>query len=373
MADFTEIIQEINTNLPDNNTQSITAAKLRTTLVDMIDAIDDVQEEFEGNIDNTLSNFVVDNLNSTDTAKALSANQGYNLAGTRDKLIVEGANETLIRQSRIPIQPGHKYKLTLSSTELTMNNISLGSGYSRLYVFASDGRTAESGTHTTTFVNVSVNSELNKEYEFTIPEDGEYTYRWLEIQSRFDAGQTLVYWIDDVTTIEEVEDKISPKIITISKKEIANNYEMVYSNKFPLCKYNSTNLGLFKNYAIGKNWETLLESGTNSNHRTYKIPVDSEKYVMVSCQFFGSSTSISDAPLACLVDENDIVVACITNNLGNGSYWTGNIIPKNAKYLIMPYWTISNYIQNIAFIPKNSYISQNEEKTYTTLGKCLYL
>ena len=36
MANINELIQEINTNLPDNNTQSITAQKLRDTLIDML-------------------------------------------------------------------------------------------------------------------------------------------------------------------------------------------------------------------------------------------------------------------------------------------------------------------------------------------------
>lgn len=87
MADFNEIIQEINTNLPDNNTQSITAAKLRTTLVDLTNAIDTQQDDFETTVNNTLgeyetqvenllTNICVDNLNSTETSKALSANQG---------------------------------------------------------------------------------------------------------------------------------------------------------------------------------------------------------------------------------------------------------------------------------------------------------
>ena len=47
MADFTDIIQEINTNLPDNNTQSITAAKLRETLIDLTDTIEEQQNDFE--------------------------------------------------------------------------------------------------------------------------------------------------------------------------------------------------------------------------------------------------------------------------------------------------------------------------------------
>lgn len=87
MADFTDIIQEINTNLPDNNTQAITAEKLRTTLIDLTTKIDDVQDDFETNlneeldsfrndVEDTLENIVVDSLVSTSTSEALSANQG---------------------------------------------------------------------------------------------------------------------------------------------------------------------------------------------------------------------------------------------------------------------------------------------------------
>lgn len=47
MSDFSNIIQEINTNLPDNTTQSITAKKLRDTLVDLTDTIEDQQDNFE--------------------------------------------------------------------------------------------------------------------------------------------------------------------------------------------------------------------------------------------------------------------------------------------------------------------------------------
>lgn len=74
MADFTEIIQEINTNLPDNNTQAITAEKLRTTLIDLTTAIQTNETAFENGL-------VVDSLTSTDTTKALSANQGNVLDG----------------------------------------------------------------------------------------------------------------------------------------------------------------------------------------------------------------------------------------------------------------------------------------------------
>lgn len=98
MADFTEIIQEINTNLPDNNTQAITATKLRTTMIDLTNAIETQQGNFEvsineevdglissatttindlvDEIDTALDGIIVDSLDSTSTIQALSANQG---------------------------------------------------------------------------------------------------------------------------------------------------------------------------------------------------------------------------------------------------------------------------------------------------------
>ena len=377
MADYTEIIQEINTNLPDNNNQSITAAKLRTTLTDMLGAIDDVQQEFEGDVENTLSTFVVNDLTSTDTDKALSANQGYELASVRDTFIIDGQDSALIRQARVPVQPGHTYKLTINNTDISIDNFSYGSGYSKLYVYTSTKRTYTEGGTTSTLINVLRDDVLKPEYEFTIPKraEGEDPFNWLEIQMRFDAGQEIQIYLEDVTALNELDDKINPQVITLSKSTVAE-YTLEYSNKFPVCKYSGSQgsdhtsdayVGLFKRYAIGKNWSTLLESGTNSGHRTYRIPVDPEKYVMCSVRMYGSSSSASSAPLACLVDENDIVVACITNNLGNGAYWTGNIIPKTAKYLIMPYWVSDTYLVNVAFIPKSNFVSQNEEAFYSSI------
>lgn len=67
MANFDNIIQEINTNLPDNNAQEITAKKLRDTLIDLTDAIDDNETALETTVGTTITNIVqqMDNLNSS--------------------------------------------------------------------------------------------------------------------------------------------------------------------------------------------------------------------------------------------------------------------------------------------------------------------
>lgn len=51
MGKFDDIIQEINDNLADNTTQAITAKKLRDTLVDFTNTVDEVQTEFEDGVD----------------------------------------------------------------------------------------------------------------------------------------------------------------------------------------------------------------------------------------------------------------------------------------------------------------------------------
>ena len=103
--DFSNVIANINYNLPDNNTQAITAAKMRTTLTYLLSNTSDaiytkdndriidslsssdtnralsanqgkVLNTSIGTIQTTLSGLVIDNLTSTYTDKALSANQG---------------------------------------------------------------------------------------------------------------------------------------------------------------------------------------------------------------------------------------------------------------------------------------------------------
>lgn len=55
MADFSNIIQEINTNLPDNTSQSITAAKLRTTLIDFVNQVEINEDSLETGKQDTLT------------------------------------------------------------------------------------------------------------------------------------------------------------------------------------------------------------------------------------------------------------------------------------------------------------------------------
>lgn len=85
MANFDNIIQEINTNLPDNNTQSITAAKLRTTLIDLTEQIDTVQDDFETEINEAIA----------DIDPKFETNQNINDVSIVNNLITGGADNVL--------------------------------------------------------------------------------------------------------------------------------------------------------------------------------------------------------------------------------------------------------------------------------------
>lgn len=123
MSDFSNIITEINTNLPDNNTQAITAKKLRDTLIDLTNTIETQQDDFEAiiatgqtafenSVNNTLNSMVVDNLTSTATDKALSANQGKVL------------NEKIIDLT----QDVNKYDISLKGNGATNVGLSASAG-----------------------------------------------------------------------------------------------------------------------------------------------------------------------------------------------------------------------------------------------------
>lgn len=52
MSEFTSIIQEIHANIADNNTQSITAKKMRDTLIDLVNTTDSVVQDIDTNLTN---------------------------------------------------------------------------------------------------------------------------------------------------------------------------------------------------------------------------------------------------------------------------------------------------------------------------------
>ena len=78
MANFDNIIQEINTNLPDNNTQAITAEKLRTTLIDLTNQIDNNEDNIESTLQGKQDTLTFDSTPTKDSTNPVTSSGTYN-------------------------------------------------------------------------------------------------------------------------------------------------------------------------------------------------------------------------------------------------------------------------------------------------------
>lgn len=206
MADFTEIIQEINTNIPDNNTQSITAAKLRTTLIDLTNTIDNQQDSFETTINNTLDNFVVDSLVSDDTDKSLSAKQGQELKNRAFTLPFVGNGNTSVSY-KIYCYAGHKYRIYPSRTDVDFSGITYTSStYVLLGIYNYD----ENGDNAETLYSRGCNnktSPYDTYYDVTATQNG-----YIGIIMRATVGEEVTFIVTDITESTEIYQYIDTNI-----------------------------------------------------------------------------------------------------------------------------------------------------------------
>ena len=249
MANFDNIIQEINTNLPDNNTQSITAAKLRTTLIDLTNQIDTVQDDFENNINDIISGYtevtVIDNLNSTDTDAALSAKQG-NVLNEKINTI----NDTLYDTTQTavdlsgkqtgfynlaPVIGTSKRPASLTSGSFYTTNIACQAGETYIASSRNGGASMtqiliwDSNDYLVGYYNRG-DSTNHYDFQFTIPQNGvllsfcgssssSYRYELLKvtsqnlIESLSDSVDTLS---DDFDTLSDSVDTLSGSVDTLS-------------------------------------------------------------------------------------------------------------------------------------------------------------
>lgn len=76
IADFSNIVSEVNANITTNNTQLVTASKMRTVLNDFAQYTEDIFNDFWQETVDYVADWTVDNVVSTYTTRPLSANQG---------------------------------------------------------------------------------------------------------------------------------------------------------------------------------------------------------------------------------------------------------------------------------------------------------
>lgn len=229
MANFDNIIQEINTNIPDNNTQAITAAKLRTTLIDLTNAIDTVQDDFQQDISdelvdlvvnnltststtnalsanqgrilneaiddvnhsvsdlsNRVTNLVVDNLTTEDATKALSAKQGRILASLQEKFNVTGSGNTSVRTQRFFLPANRIYRVVIGNPSISLEGVSGATNYI-FYVRYEETQNIIIQTRYSDGV-------LQPYYEFKTSISGDYT-----IGMRCKSGEVQTFYLYDIT------------------------------------------------------------------------------------------------------------------------------------------------------------------------------
>ena len=294
MADYTDIIQEINTNLPDNNTQSITAEKLRDTLIDLTTAIETNENEFEAEL-------VVDSLKSSETTKALSANNGYELSKRSTMLEFVGADNTL-QTNYLYCLSGHKYKIYLDNTEFTWNNVTYST--SSYYIwritvvdYNNDNETVISSRGCDNKVD-----PLNPTYTFTANKNG-----YIRFSFRADEGQTLRIRIEDITISSSLEDSIDD-INQAFSNEVTPEEILSITGKFysgsvgsAISTSNSTNMR-GKQYSVvaGKQYHTVVKLASNYT-ALYILRYTDENNIILSRYYLTSSTTyqfdaISKAP-----------------------------------------------------------------------------
>ena len=163
MADFSQIIQEINTNLPDNNTQAITAAKLRDTLVDLTNTIDTVQDDFESDVNES-----IDEISNSVSSKQDANVTVYNYtpisySGTYNGWISSTGFKTgtNLYVRIFPVTQGSTYKIK--------GGFSSGASSYMYAYFNGD-------TFIQAYDSAVGQTSTTKEYEITVPTEGTITH-----------------------------------------------------------------------------------------------------------------------------------------------------------------------------------------------------
>lgn len=294
-------------------------------------------------VETYLTGNIVDNLNSSVADKPLSANMGKEVKEYTDTFVMVGADNTL-KSQQIRCIGGHIYKLYLSNTTPNWSNITYtGANYD---LFA--------------IVNSDENNE-NNEYLYqrgcnakTAPLEDSYTVEtvksgYLKIWCRANEGETNLIKVVDIT---DTADLIGAGVYDLAKVLIPKKGELIYDGKY-ISSSRTSNSGIISKNYIGGNY-TTYSTVNASTVKVYKIPIDAEKYAMWIPCFYGKKydSDSGQMPAALLVDENDKIVAFSCNMYGNGGAITGTIIPKTAKYMIVPYYTSTSYIQHIYLIPR---------------------
>lgn len=363
MADFTDIIQEININLPDNNTQSITAAKLRTTLIDLTDTIEEQQGDFEGNVNDSLANIVVDSLLSDETTKALSANNGQELKNRSTLVPLTGAANTL-QDGVIYCYANHKYRVYLDHTDISLEGITYTTS---AYIILGIQNLDENGENAVSLFSRGCDDKTSAflpYYDVTSTQNG-----YLRIRFRAAIGEEVKFLVVDITAANDFYN--SNKSIIDSLQVQQNNTLAAISTVIPSTLVPTETTGSRLQYQeVGKPISDCIANSTSFKIQKFEI-TPNKTYL-----FSGRYTNINDyIKPVCWADENDIIVKVETEIYTDSSHTYTYVnspitAPNNAKYLYINYQnTQSSYFALKEYSPiSSSSLSTNLNAAETDIG-----
>lgn len=336
MADFTDIIQEINTNLPDNNTQSITAAKLRETLIDLTEKIDDVQDDFETNVTDSLSNFVVDSLDSNDTDKALSANNGQELKNRSTLISLTGSANTL-QDGIIYCYANHKYRVYLDHTDINLEGITYTTS---AYLILGIQNLDENGENAVALFSRGCDDKTSAflpYYDVTATQNG-----YLRIRFRAAVGEEVKFFVQDITDLKDVYN-ITDSLQSQQNTTIAAISTTVNTSIVPT----ETTGSRLQYQEVGK---TIQECMVNSTvFKIQKFEILPNKTYLFSGRYINISGYIKPV---CWADENDVIVKVeeqLTWEVTSTHTFIDEdiVAPSNAKYLYINFQTAQSSYYNL--------------------------
>lgn len=366
MADFSNIIEEINTNLPDNNSQAITAEKLRSTLVDLTNQVGDSLKFSTDEDINTVG--IINNLVTGGEHNVLSAEQGklikegFSRIYPYDEYIVAYTNSAIKDNASL----GELISLQLDVTsnfrvvryEINQSNSYYGSGpahssYNRYVYYWGD---AEEKLLKKETLRSSTSSWTN--YQLVPPQDAKYLYV-NEISASSYVNQYSMKVLDWVK-VESDETKLDNPIegtlaIAEDVMPVKSTLNGVLLNETKIELVDNTNYftGFYVNASTGK-------IASSSGWRILKINIGGVNSVRFVGYKANTTTSTgygfcNDEPTITVdyaIDET-IRYEQYTGSSGNKEYIVS--VPADKKWMVIT-------------VPSDTYIQMENFYCYTQVG-----
>ena len=366
MANFDNIIQEINTNLPDNTSQAITAAKLRTTLIDLTDTIEEQQSDFETEAMDTIQTAVelVENGVKFETNQLITDTKIVN------NVTSGGVNDVL--SAEMGKQIADNLSTFSKITDYTTINPEEGGVYTYLNNRAIGDvieQTSSSVSNSWCLLKYSIDS--NKTYYGTLTPrievnlNGIYVYYWGDengLLLKKEKTTSSDYSQNTWTNYELVPPQGAVTLYVMARKqyvsrysvsdlqfinvqELKDNIEELDNNKadksnftfryplYPIQEYNTQTISQ-NNVVEGENIENAFVSATNYNLKLFKVK-PSTKYILSGK---ASSSNNNGIYVYYWADENKNYIRKDKSMGGANSEWGVDteyslISPDTAAYL----------------------------------------